>query len=54
MNKIFDIINGVMTWINAGSGDAIFIRKALVIALTILVIYKLGYAIGVFLAHIRL
>ena len=41
-------------WVNAGTRDEIFIRRVLVVSLTVLVIYKLGYAIGVFLAYIGL
>ena len=37
-----------------GTTNEIFIRRVLVVSLTLLVIYKLGYAIGVFLAHIGL
>ena len=44
----------IKAWVNAGTTNKIFIRRVLVVSLTILVIYKLGYAIGVFLAHIGL
>ena len=54
MHKISNIISDIKTWVNAGTGNEIFIRRVLVVSLTILVLYKLGYAIGVFLAHIGL
>ena len=52
MSKINNIINDIIAWMNAGTGNDIFIRKVLVICLTLLVLYKLGYVIGAFLAHI--
>lgn len=54
MSKISNIISDIKVWVNAGTGDNIFIRKILIFSLTLLVLYKLGYAIGVFLAHIGL
>ena len=54
MHKISNIISDIKTWVNAGTGNEIFIRRVLVVSLTILVLYKLGYAIGVFLTHIGL
>ncbi len=54
MSKISNIISDIKVWVNAGTGDNIFIRKILISGLTLLVLYKLGYAIGVFLAHIGL
>ena len=54
MSRISNIISDIKAWVNAGTTNEIFIRRVLVVSLTILVIYKLGYAIGVFLAHIGL
>lgn len=54
MSKISNIISDIKAWVNAGTTNEIFIRRVLVVSLTLLVIYKLGYAIGVFLAHIGL
>ena len=53
-NSISNIISNMKAWVNAGTRDEIFIRRVLVVSLTVLVIYKLGYAIGVFLAYIGL
>ena len=53
-NSISNIISNMKAWVNAGTRNEIFIRRVLVVSLTVLVIYKLGYAIGVFLAHIGL
>lgn len=53
-NSISNIISNMKAWVNAGTKDEIFIRRVLVVSLTVLVIYKLGYAIGVFLAYIGL
>ena len=54
MSKISNIISDIKAWINAGTRNEILIRRLLVVSLTLLVIYKLGYAIGVFLALIGL
>ena len=54
MSKISNIISDIKAWVNAGTTNKIFIRRVLVVSLTLLVIYELGYAIGVFLAHIGL
>lgn len=54
MHKNSNIISDIKTWVNVGAGNEIFIRRVLVVSLTILLLYKLGYAIGVFLAHIGL
>ena len=54
MSKISNIISDIKAWVNAGTRNEIFIRRVLVVSLTLLVIYKLGYVIGVFLAHIGL
>lgn len=54
MSKISNIISDIKVWMNAGTGNDIFVRKVLVVSLTLLVLYKLGYALGVFLAHIGL
>ena len=54
MSKISNIISDIKTWVNAGTGDNIFIRKILIVSLMLLVLYKVGYTIGVFLAHIGL
>lgn len=54
MSKISNIISNIKAWVNAGTGDEIFIRRVLVVGLMLLVLYKLGYAIGVFLGHIGL
>ena len=48
MSKISNIISDIKVWVNAGTRNEIFI------SLTLLIIYKLGYVIGVFLAHIGL
>lgn len=52
MSKISNIISDINVWMNAGTGNEVFIRKVLIVCLALLVLYKLGYAIGVFLAHI--
>lgn len=54
MSKIINGISDIKAWVNAGTRNEIFIRRVLVVSLTVLVIYELGYAIGVFLAHIGL
>jgi len=54
MSRISNIISDIKTWVNAGTGFEVLIRRVLVVSLTLLVIYKLGYAIGVLLAHIGL
>lgn len=54
MSKISNIISDIKTWVNAGTGSGIFIRRVIVVSLTLLGLYKLGYAIGVCLAHIGL
>ena len=54
MSKISNIISDIKAWVNAGTRNEIFIKRVLVVSLTLLVIYKLGYVIGVFLAHIGL
>lgn len=54
MSKISNSISNIKAWVNAGTRNEIFIRRVLVVSLTVLVIYKLGYAIGVFLAYIGL
>lgn len=54
MSKISNIISDIRTWVNAGTRGEIFIRRVLVVSLTLLVLYKSGYAIGMLLAHIGL
>ena len=54
MSKISNIIRDIKTYVNTGTGVASFIRKLLVVSFVLLVLYELGYAIGVFLAHIGL
>ena len=51
MSKISNIINEIKAWVNAGTENEIFIRRVLVVSLTLLALYKLGYAVGVFLEH---
>ena len=35
MHKISNIISDIKTWVNAGTGNEIFIRRVLVVSLTI-------------------
>lgn len=41
-------------WLNGGSKKNIIIKKVFVIAITMYLIYNLGYAIGTFWANISL
>ena len=54
MSKIRNIISDIIVWVNGGTRNEFFIKRVLVVSLTLLIIYKLGYFIGVFLAHIGL
>ena len=49
-DKIF--IKSIKNWLNVGTKTEIIIKKLLLNGLTGLVVYRLGYAIGSFLAHI--
>lgn len=40
--------------INAGTKKVTFDKKTLVVLMVIFIIYKIGYGIGIFLAHIGL
>lgn len=54
MSDMSNIISDIKAWMNTGTRNDIFIRRVLVVSLTLLILYKLGYVIGVFLAHIGL
>lgn len=41
-------------WLNTGTKREAFVKKMLAVVLTIYIIYRLGYAIGTFLAYIGL
>lgn len=45
MSKISNIIGDIKAWVNAGTGDEIFVRRVLVVSLTLLVLYKLASCI---------
>lgn len=49
-DKIF--IKSIKNWLNVGTKTEIIIKKLLLNGLTGLLVYRLGYAIGSFLAHI--
>lgn len=44
----------IKDWINTGTSREVFVKKLLVIVLSIYFIYRLAYAVGTFLAYIGL
>lgn len=51
MHSIGHIIEHVRNWLSTGTGSELFIKRALVVTVTILIIYRLGYAVGKLLYH---
>ena len=45
-------ISNIISWVNTGTKNEVFLKRVLVICLALLILYKLGYAIGTFLAHV--
>lgn len=41
-------------WLNTGTKKESFVKKMLTVVVTIYIIYRLGYGVGTFLAHIGL
>lgn len=52
MQGISSIVEKIRYWMSEGSANEVFIKKALAIAVAILIIYRLGYAVGKLLFHI--
>lgn len=52
MHTIRNITEKIRTWLNTGTSSSMLIKKKLVIAAGVLIIYRLGYAVGKLLFHI--
>lgn len=52
MSNAGNIVERVLNWLSTGTPAEVFIRKALLIAAAILIIYRLGYAVGKLLFHL--
>lgn len=52
MQGISSIVERIQHWMSTGTANEVFVKKALVIAVAILIIYRLGYAVGELLFHI--
>ena len=46
--------NKIKNWFNKGTKQEIFIKKAMIVLLTIYFLYRSGYVVGTFLAHLGL
>ena len=46
--------SNITDWLNEGTKTEVFIKRVLVIGLMLLIFYKLGYGVGIFLTHIGL
>lgn len=42
----------IKAWLNTGTKNEVFVKKIFIVLVTIYIIYRLGYGVGMFLAHI--
>ena len=52
MQGIGSIVEKIQHWMSTGTANEVFVKKALANAHAILIIYRLGYAVGKLLFHI--
>lgn len=52
MCSISDMIVKIGHWLDSGTGSEILVRKVLVTAAAILIVYRVGYTVGKLLFHI--
>ena len=46
--------NKIKNWFNKGTKQEVFIKRVMLVLLTLYFLYRSGYVIGIFLAHLGL
>lgn len=51
MSSIGNTGKKIADWLSAGTATQVWIKKALVVLVGVLILYRLGYVVGKFLFH---